>query len=258
MAEPGSSRGRPIAAVERTVAVLEALAAAGGASLGTNEPPAAPASTRARSRACSGRSRTRGSSRATARAAAGASARASCASPTPRWPALTCAPWRGRTCSRWWPRRGRPPRSRCRPGRRRSPRTSWRARAASRAVPRSGARRSPTRRPSGGSCSRTSPRCWTRCRRRSSASPPAQSRTRRSCARIVEAVRDAGWAEVAGEREDGLNAVAAPVHGHGGALVAVLGVQGPERFDAAARRAAVAPLLRAAGELSAALGARPS
>ena len=76
--------------------------------------------------------------------------------------------------------------------------------------------------------------------------------------RIVEAVRGAGWAEVAGEREDGLNAVAAPVHGHGGALVAVLGVQGPERFDAAARRAAVAPLLRAAGELSAALGARPS
>ena len=57
-------------------------------------------------------------------------------------------------------------------------------------------------------------------------------------------VRAAGVAEAAGEREPGLNAIAAPVLGDDGRLVAVLGVQGPERFDADGpprRRAAAGP-----------------
>ena len=69
-------------------------------------------------------------------------------------------------------------------------------------------------------------------------------------------VRAAGIAEAAGEREPGLNAIAAPVLGDDGRLVAVLGVQGPERFDAAARRAAAQPLARAAALLAATAGLR--
>ncbi len=56
--------------------------------------------------------------------------------------------------------------------------------------------------------------------------------------RAVAEVRTAGVAEAAGEREPGLNAIAAPVLADDGRLVAVLGLQGPERFDAEARRAA--------------------
>ncbi len=52
----------------------------------------------------------------------------------------------------------------------------------------------------------------------------------------VAAVRAAGIAEAAGEREPGLNAIAAPVLAADGRLVAVLGLQGPERFDDEARR----------------------
>ena len=65
----------------------------------------------------------------------------------------------------------------------------------------------------------------------------------------VEAVRGRGAAEAVGEREPGLNAVAVPVMGRSGRLVAVLGVQGPERFDAPARAAAVSELEAAAREL---------
>ena len=72
----------------------------------------------------------------------------------------------------------------------------------------------------------------------------------------VADVRAAGVAEAAGEREPGLNAIAAPVLGDDGRLVAVLGVQGPERFDAAARRAAAQPLARAAALLAATAGLR--
>jgi IclR family acetate operon transcriptional repressor len=71
----------------------------------------------------------------------------------------------------------------------------------------------------------------------------------------VERVRSAGWAEAAGERERDLNAVAAPVLGADGALVAILGLQGPEgRFDRGARRAAVEPLVTHARAVSEALG----
>ena len=72
----------------------------------------------------------------------------------------------------------------------------------------------------------------------------------------VAGVRTAGVAEGAGEREPGLNAIAAPVLADDGRLVAVLGLQGPERFDAAARRAAALPLARAAALLAATAGLR--
>lgn len=71
----------------------------------------------------------------------------------------------------------------------------------------------------------------------------------------LERVRTAGVAEAVGEREPDLNALAAPVVGRGGELVAILGVQGPAaRLPAATRRALRAPLRRAAAELSRSLG----
>jgi DNA-binding IclR family transcriptional regulator len=71
----------------------------------------------------------------------------------------------------------------------------------------------------------------------------------------LETVRERGWAEAIGERESDLVAVAAPAFGRGGALAAILGVQGPaSRLPVATRRALRAPLLEAAGELSRRLG----
>ncbi len=71
----------------------------------------------------------------------------------------------------------------------------------------------------------------------------------------LETVRDRGWAEAVGERESDLAAVAAPAFGRGGALAAILGVQGPaSRLPAAARRTVRTPLLDAAAELGRALG----
>jgi IclR family acetate operon transcriptional repressor len=76
-------------------------------------------------------------------------------------------------------------------------------------------------------------------------------------AREVAAVRERGWAESVGEREPDLHAVAVPVLGVGGELVAVLGVQGPAaRLDARRRRAAREALHEAAAELARRLGAR--
>ncbi|UGS34204.1 IclR family transcriptional regulator [Capillimicrobium parvum] len=70
-------------------------------------------------------------------------------------------------------------------------------------------------------------------------------------------VRERGWGEAAGEREPDLNALAAPVFGRTGELVAVLGVQGPAtRLDDARRRAVLPALSEAAAALSAALGGR--
>jgi IclR family acetate operon transcriptional repressor len=80
----------------------------------------------------------------------------------------------------------------------------------------------------------------------------------RRLAAEVERVRAQGWAEAAGERERDLNAIAAPSFGAEGRLAAILGVQGPEgRFDKRARRAAVNPLLRSALAVSEALGWQP-
>jgi IclR family acetate operon transcriptional repressor len=68
-------------------------------------------------------------------------------------------------------------------------------------------------------------------------------------------VRAQGWAEAEGEREPDLCALAAPVVGRGGALVAILGLQGPAARLTAERRATVLPaLLSAAGAVSRALG----
>jgi IclR family acetate operon transcriptional repressor len=71
----------------------------------------------------------------------------------------------------------------------------------------------------------------------------------------LERIRGAGIAEAVGEREPDLNALAAPVLGRGGELVAILGLQGPAaRLPAATRRALRDPLLHASGELGQALG----
>ena len=82
---------------------------------------------------------------------------------------------------------------------------------------------------------------------------------RAALAREIERVREQGWAQAVGEREDDLNAVAAPVHGSRGELAAVLGIQGPaSRFDQSVMARAVEPLLARATAVSDALGWRPT
>jgi IclR family acetate operon transcriptional repressor len=82
---------------------------------------------------------------------------------------------------------------------------------------------------------------------------------RRALAAAVEAVRERGWAQAAGEREEDLNAVAAPVRGSRGELAAVLGVQGPaSRFGDEAMARVVGRLLARAAAVSDALGWRPT
>ena len=67
----------------------------------------------------------------------------------------------------------------------------------------------------------------------------------------VDTIRQRGWAQAVGEREEDQNAIAAPVLGAGSALTAVLGLQGPAgRFGARAMRAAVEHLLAHCAELS--------
>jgi IclR family acetate operon transcriptional repressor len=75
----------------------------------------------------------------------------------------------------------------------------------------------------------------------------------------VALVRGRGWASAAGEREEDLNALAAPVRGRDGELAAVLGLQGPSsRFGEEAMERAVAPLVARAAAVSDALGWRPT
>jgi DNA-binding IclR family transcriptional regulator len=75
----------------------------------------------------------------------------------------------------------------------------------------------------------------------------------------VDTVRRQGWAQALGEREEGLNALAAPVRGNRGELAAVLGIQGPaSRFDEEAMARALEPLLARATAVSDALGWRPT
>lgn len=70
----------------------------------------------------------------------------------------------------------------------------------------------------------------------------------------LAAIRDSGWAQAIGEREEDLNAVAVPVLARDGKLAAILGVQGPAvRFSPRAMRAAVEPLGEKAARISAAL-----
>ena len=70
----------------------------------------------------------------------------------------------------------------------------------------------------------------------------------------VAQVRERGWAQALGEREEDLNAVAAPVVDRAGRLVAILGIQGPAvRFSPRAMRAGVELLLDRAALISSAL-----
>lgn len=74
----------------------------------------------------------------------------------------------------------------------------------------------------------------------------------------IERVRRQGFATAVGEREEGLHAIAAPVLDARGDLVAILGVQGPaSRFDAGRMRTALEPLRERATAISEALG-RPT
>jgi IclR family acetate operon transcriptional repressor len=76
-----------------------------------------------------------------------------------------------------------------------------------------------------------------------------------SLAAELAAVRAQGWAEAEREREPDLNALAAPVAGRDGALVAILGLQGPAgRFTPERRRVVLPELLAAAAAVSRALG----
>ncbi|MGH3348148.1 MAG: IclR family transcriptional regulator [Nocardioides sp.] len=85
---------------------------------------------------------------------------------------------------------------------------------------------------------------------------PYTSRTVTDPAKLaaqLDLIRRRGWAQVVGEREDDLNAVAAPVLAHAGVLVGVVGVQGPAgRFGPKVMRGAVELLLGHCAELSAA------
>jgi IclR family acetate operon transcriptional repressor len=64
-----------------------------------------------------------------------------------------------------------------------------------------------------------------------------------------------GYAEAAGEREEDLNAIAAPVYDADGELTGIVGLQGPaSRFGREAMRAAVDPLLAATKAVSSGLG----
>ncbi|MDQ3629447.1 MAG: IclR family transcriptional regulator [Actinomycetota bacterium] len=74
---------------------------------------------------------------------------------------------------------------------------------------------------------------------------------RAALAAEIARTRKRGWAQAIGEREQDLNAIAVPVLGSGGSLVAILGLQGPAaRFGPGARRTAVDRLVAHAGQLS--------
>lgn len=76
-------------------------------------------------------------------------------------------------------------------------------------------------------------------------------------AKELERVRRRSWADSVGEREDDLNALAAPVHESSGGLAAIVGLQGPaSRFNARARRAALPLLHEHADAISRAFGWR--
>jgi DNA-binding IclR family transcriptional regulator len=82
---------------------------------------------------------------------------------------------------------------------------------------------------------------------------------REELAAEIARVRRLGWAEAVREREEDLSALAAPVRGSGAELAAVLGLQGPAaRLDGKAIRAASEPLLDRAEAVSHALGWQPT
>jgi DNA-binding IclR family transcriptional regulator len=86
---------------------------------------------------------------------------------------------------------------------------------------------------------------------------PATIVDRATLARELERVRDEGFATAIDELEPGLTALAAPVHGPSGDVLAALSVSGPTLRLAAERIAELKPVLtREAAALSARLGHR--
>jgi IclR family acetate operon transcriptional repressor len=70
----------------------------------------------------------------------------------------------------------------------------------------------------------------------------------------VAGVRERGWGQALGEREEDLNAVAAPVMDPAGQLAAILGIQGPAvRFSPRVMRSGVELLMERAERISSAL-----
>ncbi|HUL25391.1 MAG TPA: IclR family transcriptional regulator [Streptosporangiaceae bacterium] len=70
----------------------------------------------------------------------------------------------------------------------------------------------------------------------------------------VAHIRERGWGQALGEREEDLNAVAVPVLDPAGKLVAILGVQGPAvRFSPRVMRSVVELLMESAERISSAL-----
>ena len=87
---------------------------------------------------------------------------------------------------------------------------------------------------------------------------PRTITSREALAAEIARVRARGYAEAFEEREQGLNAVAAPVWSASGTLAAIVALQGPTvRFGRAAVRAAVPPLLERARAISEGLGFEP-
>jgi IclR family acetate operon transcriptional repressor len=85
---------------------------------------------------------------------------------------------------------------------------------------------------------------------------PRTIASRRALAVELDGVREQGWARALGEREPDLNAIAAPVWDSRGELAAILGLQGPaSRFATDETARALGPLLAHAAALSRALGA---
>jgi DNA-binding IclR family transcriptional regulator len=77
----------------------------------------------------------------------------------------------------------------------------------------------------------------------------------RELQRQLNAAREQGFADAVGEREPDLAALAAPILGRAGELVAILGLQGPASRLTTARRRMVRPaLLDAAAAISGAIG----
>jgi IclR family acetate operon transcriptional repressor len=78
---------------------------------------------------------------------------------------------------------------------------------------------------------------------------------RRKLAAELDRVRRQGYAEAVGEREPHLNAIAAPVFSARDELAAIIGVQGPSsRFGRDAMRSALDPLITRAQAVSEAIG----
>jgi DNA-binding IclR family transcriptional regulator len=79
----------------------------------------------------------------------------------------------------------------------------------------------------------------------------------RELAAELQQIKRRGWGDAYEEREQGLNAIAAPVWSNDGELAGIVALQGPiPRFGRAAARAALPALLARTGAISAELGSQ--